>query len=68
MRAGNTVYGDVVSLLNVELYSVEGACESLVTAWNMAEVALNPFRVCRDVEFKGPGAMIGDFRGVFRVS
>ena len=68
MRTSHAVYGNVVSLLDVELYSVEGACESLTSAWDMAEVALNPFRICRDVEFKSPGAMIGDFRRVFRVS
>ena len=68
MCTSHAVYGNVVSLLDVELYSVEGACESLMSAWNMAEVALNPLSICRDAELESPGAMIGDFRGVFRVS
>ena len=68
MRTSHAVYGNVVSLLDVELYSVEGACESLMSAWNMAEVALNPFSISRDVEFKSPRAMIRDFRGLFGVS
>ena len=68
MCTSHAVYGDVVSLLNVELYSVEGACECLVSAWNMAEVTLNPFSISRDVEFKSPRAVIRDFRGLFRVS
>ena len=68
MCTSHAVYGDVVSLLNVELYSVEGACESLMSAWNMAEVTLNPFSISRDGEFKSPGAMIHDFRGLFGVS
>ena len=68
MCTSHAVYGNVVSLLNVELYPVEGTCESLMSAWNMAEVTLNPFSICGDVEFKGPGAVIRDFRGFFWVS
>ena len=68
MRTSHAVYGNVVSLLDVELYSVEGACEGLVPAWDMAEVALNPLCIGRDGKLKGPGAVIGDFRGVLGIS
>ena len=68
MRTSHAVYGNVVSLLDVELYSVEGACKSLMSAWNMAEVALDPLSICRDGEHEDPGATIGDFGGVFKVS
>ena len=68
MRPSHAVYGNVVSLLDVELYSVEGACKSLMSARNMAEVALDPLSICRDAEFESPGAMVGDFGGVFGVS
>ena len=33
----------------------------------MAEVALNPFSICRDRELEGSGTVVGDFRGVFVV-
>ena len=68
MCACHAVYGDVVSLLNVELYFVEGDFERLMSAWNMAEVALDPFSISRDVEFESLRAMIRDFRGLFGMS
>ena len=55
-------------MLNVELYSVEGDFERLMSAWNVAEVALNPFSIGRDAEFEGLGAMVCDFRGIFGMS
>ena len=68
MRAGNTVYGNFVSLLDVELYPVKGACDGLMSAWNMAEIAFNPFSVCGNAKFESPGAVIGDVGGVVGVS
>ena len=68
MRACPAMYADVVSLLNVELYFVEGDFERLMSAWNVAEVALDPFSVSGDVEFESFRAMIGDFRGLFGMS
>ena len=68
MCACHAVYGDIVSLLNVELYSVEGDFERLMSAWNVAEVALNPFSIGRDAEFEGLGAMVCDFRRIFGMS
>ena len=68
MRAGNTVYGNVVSLLDVELYPVKGACDGLMSAWNMAEIAFNPLSVCGNAIFESPGAVIGDVGGVVGVS
>ena len=68
MCACHAVYGDVVSLLNVELYFVEGDFECLMSAWNMAEVALDPFSIGRDAEFESLRAMIRDLRGLFRMS
>ena len=52
MCAGHTVYGHVVSLLNVELYFIKGVFESLMSARNVAEVAFDPFGLCRNVEFE----------------
>ncbi len=68
MRTSHAVYGNVVSLLDVELNPVESACDGLMSAWNMAEVALDPLSIGRDAELEGPGAMISDFKGVFGVS
>ena len=68
MRTSHAVYGNVVSLLDVELNPVESACDGLMSAWNMAEIALDPLSVCRDAEFESSGAAIGDFGGVFGVS
>ena len=68
MRTSHAVYGNVVSLLDVELYSVESTCQSLMSARNMAEIALNPLSIRRDAELESAGAMISDFGGVFGVS
>ena len=52
MCAGHTVYGHVVSLLNVELLFIKGIFESLVSARNVAEVAFDPVGLCRNVKFE----------------
>ena len=46
------MYGHVVSLLNVELDFIEGIFERLMSARNVAEVAFDPFGLCRNVEFE----------------
>ena len=51
-------------MLDVELYPVKGACDGLMSAWDMAEIAFNPFSVCGNAKFESPGAVIGDVGGV----
>ena len=67
VSTSHAVDGNVVPLLNMKLYPIESTCEGLVPAWDMAEVAFNPFSICGDGKLESSGTVIGDFRGVFGV-
>ena len=52
--------GHIVFLLDVEENFVEAVAKGLVSVWNVAEIALDPVGLRRNVEGECFGAVVGD--------
>ena len=55
-----------MSLLNMGVDFVQSVLESLVSVWNVAEIALDPFSFKRNIEAKA--LRVSDFGGLVRIA
>ena len=57
-----------MSLLNMRVDFVQGVLKSLVSVWNVAEVAFDPVGLRGDIKFECFCAVVSDLGGFVRVS